>query len=156
MRYQITAQYGAIVLDYSKDIPGQDPPCMQITQRVSFITAPCHFGGVRYFFHCGLTVSGRYCGRRVAKLYLPSGGKYFGCRHCYDLSYESRQKYLGPFYWGVVKYFDLLEQGKPDWDRLTDKQRKKLEKLYMKVNKHSHVLDSLLKRVDKNNEEDKI
>ena len=25
------------------------------------------------------------------KLYLPPGGKYYGCRHCYDLTYESSQ-----------------------------------------------------------------
>ncbi len=31
--------------------------------------------------------------RKVQKLYLPPGGKYFGCRHCYDLSYESRQNW---------------------------------------------------------------
>jgi hypothetical protein len=29
------------------------------------------------------------CGRRVGKLYLPPGGKYFGCRHCYNLTYTS-------------------------------------------------------------------
>jgi len=33
-----------------------------------------------------------YCGRRVGTLYLASGGNYFGCRHCYDLSYESRNE----------------------------------------------------------------
>jgi hypothetical protein len=28
----------------------------------------------------------------VGTLYLSPGGKYFGCRHCYDLSYESRNE----------------------------------------------------------------
>jgi len=32
------------------------------------------------------------CGRRVAKLYLPRGARYFGCRHCYDLTYLSCQR----------------------------------------------------------------
>ena len=45
-----------------------------------------YYGGERYWFICPL--SG--CGRRVAKLYLPIGAKYFGCRHCYNLSYASR------------------------------------------------------------------
>lgn len=31
-------------------------------------------------------------GRRVGKVYLPPGGKYFGCRHCYQLSYRSSQE----------------------------------------------------------------
>jgi hypothetical protein len=36
-----------------------------------------------------LSVNGRYCGRRVGKLYLPPGGLYYGCRHCYRLTYTS-------------------------------------------------------------------
>ena len=43
------------------------------------------------------------CGRRVGTLFLSSGGKYFGCRHCYDLSYESRNECrLGRF--GQIVY----------------------------------------------------
>ena len=30
------------------------------------------------------------CGRRVRKLYL--SGRYFGCRHCHNLTYRSRQE----------------------------------------------------------------
>ena len=53
------------------------------------VFTPCNYGGKRWWFICGLIVNGGYCGRRVGKLYLSSGGKYFGCRHCYDLTYES-------------------------------------------------------------------
>lgn len=53
---------------------------------------PCNFGGERWWFACPLAVEGRMCGRRVAKLYLPPGGYYFGCRHCYDLTYRSSQE----------------------------------------------------------------
>lgn len=42
-------------------------------------------GSIRYWFQCPL----RGCGRMVAKLYLPTGAKYFGCRLCYNLTYES-------------------------------------------------------------------
>ena len=28
----------------------------------------------------------------MGKLYLPPGGRYFGCRHCHDLTYRSRQE----------------------------------------------------------------
>ena len=55
-------------------------------------TTPCHFGGVRWWFVCPLTRNGRSCCRRVAKLYLPPNGSYFGCRHCYDLTYRSCQE----------------------------------------------------------------
>ena len=47
-----------------------------------------HIGGKRYWLTC--PISG--CGRRVGKLYLPPRGKYFGCRHCYDLTYTSSRE----------------------------------------------------------------
>jgi hypothetical protein len=46
----------------------------------------CNFGGERPWFVC----PGVACGRRVAVLYGP--GKYFLCRHCYDLSYQSQRE----------------------------------------------------------------
>ncbi len=55
------------------------------------VTFP-HFGGVRWWFICGVSCNGVYCGRRVGKLYLPPGGKLFACRHCYDLTYKSCQE----------------------------------------------------------------
>jgi hypothetical protein len=60
--------------------------------KINLTTTPCHFGGVRYWFICPLSTNGVYCGRRTGTLYLASGGKYFGCRHCYNLSYESRNE----------------------------------------------------------------
>ncbi len=39
-----------------------------------------------------MVIEGRPCGRRVGKLYLPSGGRYYGCRHCYRLTYTSCQE----------------------------------------------------------------
>lgn len=48
-----------------------------------------HFGGKRWWMRCALFVNGRECNRRVSILYLPPGGRYFGCRHCYRLIYES-------------------------------------------------------------------
>ena len=60
--------------------------------KVALTTTPCNFGGVRYWFICPLSRNGVYCGRRVAKLYLAPGANYYGCRHCYNLSYESRNE----------------------------------------------------------------
>jgi len=60
--------------------------------KINLTTTPCHFGGVRYWFICPLSVNGVYCGRRVGSLYLASSGNYFGCRHCFELSYESRNE----------------------------------------------------------------
>ncbi|MFX0200977.1 MAG: hypothetical protein ACFFCW_33070 [Candidatus Hodarchaeota archaeon] len=60
--------------------------------KVQLTTTPCNFGGVRYWFICPLSRNGVYCGRRVAVLYKAPGAYYFGCRHCYNLSYESRNE----------------------------------------------------------------
>lgn len=50
--------------------------------------SPCTKGGSRPYFLCPGVRAGRHCGRRVAKLY--SGGRYFLCRHCYRLVYQSQ------------------------------------------------------------------
>ena len=47
-------------------------------QRVSITWTNCHFGGRRPWFTCSAHTNGRYCGRRVAVLYLT--GKSFACR----------------------------------------------------------------------------
>jgi hypothetical protein len=54
-------------------------------------TRPC-FGGLRWWFTCPLLRLGRPCNQRVSKLYLHAGGRYYGCRHCYDLTYQSCQE----------------------------------------------------------------
>jgi hypothetical protein len=57
-----------------------------VQERVSLDWTACNFGGERPWFMC----PGTGCGRRVAILYGP--GKYFLCRHCYDLVYESQRE----------------------------------------------------------------
>ena len=59
--------------------------------RVMLDTTPCNLGGVRYWFICPVSRDGIPCGRRVGKLYF-GGGMYLGCRHCYNLTYESRNE----------------------------------------------------------------
>lgn len=56
--------------------------------KIPLTTTPCYFGGKRYWFVCPWYANGVYCGRRVGMLYL--GGDYFACRHCYNLTYNSR------------------------------------------------------------------
>jgi hypothetical protein len=65
----------------------KDPQTEDYTVRLT-ITLP-HLGGVRWWFVCPLVREGRPCLRRVGKLHLPPRGRYFGCRHCYDLTYTS-------------------------------------------------------------------
>ncbi|MFH1505328.1 MAG: hypothetical protein ABIH08_08115 [Candidatus Omnitrophota bacterium] len=60
----------------------------ELDYKVRLTWTPCHFGGRRWWFICPLVVNGIACNHRVGVLYL-AGGKYFGCRHCYNLTYES-------------------------------------------------------------------
>jgi hypothetical protein len=60
---------------------------------VALETMALHFGGVRWWGRCPLVMNGVPCTRRVRKLYLPPGGRYFGCRTCYRLSYRSVQEH---------------------------------------------------------------
>jgi hypothetical protein len=57
-----------------------------VKEPVALEWTPCNFGGERPWFIC----PGAGCGRRVVILYGP--GKYFLCRHCYDLRYASQRK----------------------------------------------------------------
>lgn len=65
----------------------------KLDYKAELVTTSCNFGGVRYWFICPLIINGRACRRRVSKLYLASGSKYFGCRHCHNLTYTSCQEH---------------------------------------------------------------
>jgi len=55
-----------------------------ISYSASLTKTKCNLGGYRYWFIC----PGLNCGRRVGCLYF--GNTYFVCRHCLNLTYESR------------------------------------------------------------------
>jgi hypothetical protein len=57
-----------------------------VKEPVPLAWTACNFGGERPWFIC----PGAGCARRVAVLYGP--GRYFLCRHCYDLVYESQRE----------------------------------------------------------------
>jgi hypothetical protein len=61
--------------------------------RVNLTTTHLRFGGLRWWFVCPLVVNDRPCNRRVGKLYLPPVARYFGCRHCHELTYRSVQEH---------------------------------------------------------------
>lgn len=78
--------------------------------KVMLSPTNCNYGGRRWWFTC----PNKNCGKRVAKLYLYN--KYFVCRKCADLTYETCQKSGSNFLLG--KIFNLEE---------------KFEKLYAKT-----------------------
>ena len=53
--------------------------------KIKLTKTSCYFGGFRYWLLCP------FCNKKMGKLYL-LGRNDFACRHCLDLSYESRNK----------------------------------------------------------------
>jgi hypothetical protein len=78
-----------VTLNYTQTDRATDEK-KEFDYQVRLTTTPCNYGGKRYWFICPLVTSGRPCGRRVSVIY--KGGDHFGCRHCFDLSYESRNE----------------------------------------------------------------
>jgi hypothetical protein len=75
-----------VTLSYTRT--NRDGTKEDVSYPVRFTYTPCHYGGQRAWFVCPGVRGGVPCRRRVAKLYLLS--RYFVCRHCLDLTYESR------------------------------------------------------------------
>jgi hypothetical protein len=80
--------------EFAKFISRQHPPVVKDERAVDWVAEknewlqyladlPWHFGGRRAHFVCK-------CGRRVRKLYAPRGYPW-RCRHCYELTYATRQ-----------------------------------------------------------------
>lgn len=49
-----------------------------VDERICIVRMPCRVGGTRPYCLCPGVVNGRWCGRRVVKLY--GAGRYFLCR----------------------------------------------------------------------------
>ncbi|MGH9924711.1 MAG: hypothetical protein ACRD5B_04970 [Nitrososphaeraceae archaeon] len=109
--------------------------------KVRLTTTPCNYGGKRWWFVCPLMG----CGRRVGTLY--KNGGYFGCRHCHDLTYASKNiDYRN----GLIGSLKILSLDKSITEleakitrrfyagKLTKKQ-KKLDKLYASVSRVYNV-----------------
>jgi hypothetical protein len=76
IRLQYTVQQTGERLDYAVGLQSTHP----------------HRGGLRWWFICPCSIDGVPCRQRVAKLYLPPGAKFYGCRHCHNLTYTSRRE----------------------------------------------------------------
>jgi hypothetical protein len=87
--YRVLGDEKPTALRLSYTIGARSGNPQDFNYRVNLTTTLLPWGGVRYWFVCPL----QGCYRRVGCLYLPPGGKYFGCRHCNDLSYESQSEW---------------------------------------------------------------
>lgn len=77
--------------------------------KVRLTPTKCNYGGKRWWFICN------YCQRRVGVLYI--GDSEFACRHCYNLTYESRNEPRRGFY-GVMSIFFKAEKIKEGMKRM--------------------------------------
>lgn len=121
-----TLSANAALLHLSYVISESSRENQALDYEILLLKSKCYFGGERYWFMCPLTIEGRPCRRRCRILYLPNGARYFGCRVCYDLTYESRQRHRERFYEGVAKPWDRKERAKEKLKRArTSKTRRK-------------------------------
>lgn len=115
--------------------------------KIPLTSTPCRYGGKRYWFTCPWYKNGKYCGRRVGTLY--KNGDYFACRHCYDLTYESRNQ--SGVYRGFVSIPDV-EDAEKEVKRMyyRDKPTRKYRR-YMRLNEKCEMGFVLMaSRLDKN------
>lgn len=75
---------GSVRLQYTSTTRSTEETT-NLDYRIMLVTTRCNYGKHRWWFRCPLVG----CGNRVGKLYLAPGAKYFGCRACYRLTYES-------------------------------------------------------------------
>jgi hypothetical protein len=98
-----------------------------VEESVKIAWTPCNYGGHRPWFLCPIIG----CGRRVAVLY--GAGRYFACRHCYDLAYQSQREQ--PYERAMRKSHNIIKRmgGDPDDDFWPDKPRHMHWKTYNRL-----------------------
>jgi hypothetical protein len=89
--YAVRSRGDGLLLVLSYHWSRADGEGQSIELSIPLETTRPRFGGLRWWGRCPLAVSGVACRRRVAKLYLPPGERYFGCRVCHGLTYHSAQ-----------------------------------------------------------------
>ena len=108
---KLTENDSYIILDYisTNRFSGEK---FDVLYLVPVTRTRCYFGGHRYWFRCpGRDKNNTICGRRVAKLYGPE--TYFLCRHCYNLTYLSRNEnrsYRNPIFRDFVIMANIEER----------------------------------------------
>jgi hypothetical protein len=91
----MTNSPGWLSLTYDvQHLADEGTPITQVEVHIELTRTAVHFGGDgRLWFVCPQRNEHEPCGKRAQTLYLPlsAGHTSFGCVHCHDLSYRSRQ-----------------------------------------------------------------
>ena len=94
-------EHGRLRLHYTRNDTDK------VDYRVAVTSTALPWGGRRWWFTCPLVRNNVPCGRRCGKLHLPPGGRYFGCRRCYGLTYTSCQESHKHDRWAAMLGKDL-------------------------------------------------
>jgi len=128
------AYHPYIRLSYTQTDP--DGEKENFDYKIELTRTPCNYGGYRYWFLCPLARKGMMCGRRSGVLY--KAGDYFGCRHCYNLTYWCRQHnkdYSLNWWFKSRKALNKIrkletEIKRNEYNGKLTKKRKRLNKIY--------------------------
>ncbi len=143
----LTPDMPRLALSYTID--GDDPQARkEIKYVIPLIQSDCNFGSTRFWFQCSVYKSGERCGRRVGVIY--KAGDYFACRHCYELTYksrnESRSNKFGVIFKAVkiATKFDELEKKtkRMTWRGQYTKKFRKLLTLRAKLDTYHEVMNA--------------
>jgi hypothetical protein len=106
-----------------------------ISYRLEWEATPCNYGGFRYWLLCPS------CRSRRRILHLPFYAKYFACRICYNLTYESQQE--GYTRWNAL--FRVMRE-MPAIERKLRRARSQrtIDKLMRKIGMHNAGLESII------------
>ncbi len=117
--------------------------------EISLVTTDCYFGGIRYWFGCPV------CGQRVGVIYLAPNDTHFRCRHCNDLTYQSRTNCNTAKFGIACRKADKLRAELKRWSyrgRPTRKVRQ-LRKVETRANRYGGLtmahIDKLTARIEK-------
>ncbi len=139
LRYEREKARRYIVLSYELCL--EDETRESFNYRVRLTKTKCKIAGWRYWLVCPLLLKDGEtpCHRRVSVLYKPPGRKYFGCRHCHNLTYESRS--LTPFQ-RACKLINFLET-----NRILEELPRKIHK-GLRTRKYKALLKKMNKGLD--------
>lgn len=120
----------------------------EIKYVIPLIQSDCNFGSTRFWFQCPVYTNGERCGRRVGVIY--KAGDYFACRHCYDLTYksrnESRSNKFGVIFKAVkiaTKFEELEKKTKRmTWRGNYTKKYRKLINLRTQLEAYNEIMDA--------------
>jgi len=91
LEVQTESDSGTVLLQYRIRKSGGEP--YTLDYPIPLLTSRLPSGGLRWWFRCMASCNdGPSCRKRVRVLYLPPHERFFACRSCHKLAYESSRE----------------------------------------------------------------